>query len=578
MGVSSIFLLSSLFFSTMQCSLRFESHPRLFFFVRFPISYGRTSSEERGKLAPGVIPTSTSDGYSHVNVDDLEYSKSDIEDVRFECMTSRHNRKIHFKTNNAMVIGGAFDGDMVNSQPRYWTNFTKLSGHNARLPAATNKVNSETHDFSYFPFFKSDTASAYWNIQHRWDCDDDSAGYDAESFEETSHLIWVRMAQDTAADNVLVESFAPTPVVVLKTDAPTHTPTHPPTHSPTEDFQYVEGSCECTDEHPAGAGKFTLFRPYADPKRLMVPPTGSIDVAFDAPLYEVSGAALFSCDDGSIEPAKCSSQSSCQQVASLDANDVSRGSLTLNMTNWQTGDHRLCIEAQHEPEIITGRFRYIFIDLPRESLQLAEIEAYDVYGEYLTPSSMTYATKVNDDGYTIANERTTDSSIGEGWSSIGVQNLPGYGYVHGQCSDTCGADYGFFGADVRPSKTWKGLPEHSQITVKLRYWYFDSWDGEYGRIYIDKSLAWTSSYHSYTYPTGTEWTKDANICGALGAHYYYVDVVVTVAHTAHKVTVRIEGPDQDCEDESFGFSAFSLEVFSPDGSCPVKYECFVLCA
>eukprot|EP00118_Oscarella_pearsei_P025468 m.308230 g.308230 ORF g.308230 m.308230 type:complete len:242 (+) comp43606_c0_seq1:166-891(+) len=128
-------------------------------------------------------------GYSHQLLKQLGVNANWADEIRFFCTTSLHNRVIHFKTNNRKMLQTAYDGTRHYSVNEIKTDFTKLKGHSAHLPAATNAINGDgSVGFVEFPFY---TGSKYhWGItvkHNRFECDD----YGGQN-GNTLHRVWIR--------------------------------------------------------------------------------------------------------------------------------------------------------------------------------------------------------------------------------------------------------------------------------------------------------------------------------------------------------------------------------------------------
>jgi hypothetical protein len=130
-------------------------------------------------------------------------SSSDVDEVRFYCETSQHDRILHFKTSNRLAIGASIDGSTRKNKVSQWNaGFTALDGHSAYLPDQVDAVGSIEFDngLLFEPFFK--TESYYWNIgyvnsengHHRFECDN----YDSDTSPvygtpySTRHLVYIR--------------------------------------------------------------------------------------------------------------------------------------------------------------------------------------------------------------------------------------------------------------------------------------------------------------------------------------------------------------------------------------------------
>ena len=113
-------------------------------------------------LVSGTTPSSATEGFSHIwPGTHLGLTASDIAEVRFYCHSSNHNRVINFSVNNDWVKTAILTGSISGNSVTYWTSgTTKLDGHTANLPDATNHVWPNQGSGSYpvtffdFPFFQ----------------------------------------------------------------------------------------------------------------------------------------------------------------------------------------------------------------------------------------------------------------------------------------------------------------------------------------------------------------------------------------------------------------------------------------
>ena len=150
----------------------------------------------------------------------------------------------------------------------------------------------------------------------------------------------------------------------------------------------------------------------------------------------------------------------------------------------------------------------------------------------------------------LVDEGVADPTIGTGWSAEGVTEIPDYGYVHGSCTQCA---YGLFGNGGGAAKSWSSLPGHTHAKLSVRVWSDtravssgseDSCSGEW--------QVW-KTFGTPGYP----------VCHGGGHSTCYIDVDITVAHTTDTITFsfgsNLDSP-KGCLDESFGFSAFLLEV------------------
>ena len=147
---------------------------------------------QNNALVPGVFPTSSTQGYSHMVLDSIGVNASEIDAVRFYCHKSMHSRKIHFKTSTAGAIltvvtntaHGCDSWHCPSSASDWNSGFTPYPDHNAYLPAATGS--SATLDNA--PFFKTSQYHFYtYPPQRRWECDD----YANNEYYTTLHQAWV---------------------------------------------------------------------------------------------------------------------------------------------------------------------------------------------------------------------------------------------------------------------------------------------------------------------------------------------------------------------------------------------------
>jgi hypothetical protein len=157
------------------------------------LAYKRVAGEN-SELVSGTPPTSPTEGYSHIWLNDLGLSASDVESVRFYCTSSSHSRVMHFSTNKDWIKSTIMTGSTSGNLLSYWTSSTtKFSDHTAFLPDNSDTAGSNAggSDQSLFtePFFKQ--SSYLWNIRAwgtaRWECDDCCG-----SQFSTHHQIWFK--------------------------------------------------------------------------------------------------------------------------------------------------------------------------------------------------------------------------------------------------------------------------------------------------------------------------------------------------------------------------------------------------
>ena len=146
-------------------------------------------------LVLGVFPESPTEGFSHVwPGTHLGLTAADIAEVRFYCHTSKHNRVIHFSTENEWVrnrilVGGSFPGN----SPSHWNSgTTKLEGHTGFLPDATTQ-DAGSNIIGEFPFIGGGYHFAISGHGTRWECDDlHPSGSPAHT---TLHQVWIKLAR-----------------------------------------------------------------------------------------------------------------------------------------------------------------------------------------------------------------------------------------------------------------------------------------------------------------------------------------------------------------------------------------------
>jgi hypothetical protein len=136
-------------------------------------------------------------------------------------------------------------------------------------------------------------------------------------------------------------------------------------------------------------------------------------------------------------------------------------------------------------------------------------------------------------------------------------NTGATGWSNGARS-TCGSvtmlgGYGnFAGGSVYKDFDLTGIP-HSEVMVRLTYWFGDSWDGEWAYVKLDNYSVWSRS-RGYN-PPGSE-----NICGA-GWTEFLENVEGTISHTANTIRVTVGSTlDQPANDEWWGIDNVEIWV------------------
>ena len=155
------------------------------------LAYKHVGGENKA-LVQGTAPTFPTEGYSHVWLNDLGLTASDVDSVRFYCHTSGHSRKMHFSTSDATIKSFLIDGSTTGNAVSLWTSGTnKFSDHTAYLPDASIYA-SGTASLTDHPFYKG--ATYHWIIKgsaSRFECDDYTGNY----AQSTLHQIWFKRKQ-----------------------------------------------------------------------------------------------------------------------------------------------------------------------------------------------------------------------------------------------------------------------------------------------------------------------------------------------------------------------------------------------
>ena len=144
-------------------------------------------ASENFPLVANQIPTSPN-GYSHTTLQDLGYGLSDVNDVRFYCHTTGHNRIIHFKTDKPAIQQAVFSGVGGLGVSDWTSGYTALFSHSGFLPAQTSSTWG-SGDLTEFPFYVSSTY--HWAIRawgYRFECDSP----EQIGPQDTLHQIWTR--------------------------------------------------------------------------------------------------------------------------------------------------------------------------------------------------------------------------------------------------------------------------------------------------------------------------------------------------------------------------------------------------
>ena len=190
-----------------------------------------------------ALPNSPTESYSHVNADFLDVQRAEVEAARFYCVTSNHDRVLHFMSNNSKVLKSVWQGGAPSSRDD-WLEFEALEGHTALLPAITERAGfAGTASLSWYPFWRwNHVCWSIKGIDNRFECDDKYS-----KTHNTTHQIWARLSPRTWQPT---QSPRPTP-------QPTFTPTAsaaPMTASVAPTMPTRSGSNGGGDDNFAAAG------------------------------------------------------------------------------------------------------------------------------------------------------------------------------------------------------------------------------------------------------------------------------------------------------------------------------------
>ena len=151
---------------------------------------------ENNALVSKTAPSSPTEGYSHIWLEDLGLAASDVDSVKFYCKTSAHSRVMHFSSSTDWVKNAIVTGTYTGNQVSYWTSgTTKFDDHTANLPDATDW--RCTNDLFAIPFLLCRDLSlgiVRLQGQYRWECDDF-----AWNSADTLHQIWFKRKSSSGA-------------------------------------------------------------------------------------------------------------------------------------------------------------------------------------------------------------------------------------------------------------------------------------------------------------------------------------------------------------------------------------------
>eukprot|EP00928_Gymnodinium_smaydae_P061451 TRINITY_DN4551_c0_g1_i1.p1 TRINITY_DN4551_c0_g1~~TRINITY_DN4551_c0_g1_i1.p1 ORF type:complete len:714 (+),score=117.80 TRINITY_DN4551_c0_g1_i1:66-2144(+) len=132
-----------------------------------------------------------------------------------------------------------------------------------------------------------------------------------------------------------------------------------------------------------------------------------------------------------------------------------------------------------------------------------------------------------------------------------------------------GKIHGLWGRGHVARKSFKDLPPHNSVDLKLRFWAVDSWDGEAAVVKIDGKTVWRKNkrfrggcrdgWVAYPKKLPNPWGRDrAN-------HKCYYDVEVTAMHYSTSMKVEVTSTlNQNNRDESWGFSDMKIMLAKVD--------------
>lgn len=127
------------------------------------------------------------------NIDQYSSRFSNVDAVRLEGMTSNHNRKVHFFTEDSTVVQSVLDGSTAPAETDFQNLVTKYPDHTANLPDAATGSTGDNTDRIFeheYPFYEGGTY--HWAEAgggNRWEVDD----YTNDASQTTIHRVWARL-------------------------------------------------------------------------------------------------------------------------------------------------------------------------------------------------------------------------------------------------------------------------------------------------------------------------------------------------------------------------------------------------
>ncbi len=150
-------------------------------------------------------------------------------------------------------------------------------------------------------------------------------------------------------------------------------------------------------------------------------------------------------------------------------------------------------------------------------------------------------------GWTLIYQEDFESGDSSGWENGASAPTPV------DTASNCAAahtnmlgGHGIMGVGAQTVQTFDvlGIP-HTDISVKLDYLVFDSWDSELALVYVDDVEQYSAAFHSGDSPSST--------CGGGWPDHGPQAVDIETAHGDQTVTIKVTSTlDQPASDESFG--------------------------
>jgi hypothetical protein len=135
----------------------------------------------------------------------------------------------------------------------------------------------------------------------------------------------------------------------------------------------------------------------------------------------------------------------------------------------------------------------------------------------------------------------------DGWSHGELTECGGHKILGGHCVEK---------ATPELTKTFSGLPAHSQIRVVAKYLFIDSWDGESGYVKADGNTVWVESYNH----ANGDLKHGISICGnETPERKFSTPIDLTIPHTGDSLTLSFGATtDEHSCDESFGIDSVMI--------------------